>query len=757
MIPKKTMQIDRQLGRYLVQEDDSIAAALSAISDNKCGFVLCVDAHGLLTGMITDGDFRRWASRGDGPVDTSLPARTIANRDMLTVSADAPAASISAKFSERIRFIPLVDKRGRPVGIAQPRGRGFQIADRLIGADSPAFLIAEIGINHNGSFDLAKTLIEEAARAGADCAKFQMRDMGRLYHNAGDANDPREDLGSQYTLNILSRSALPTEQMLMLFDYCRECGLIPLCTPWEEASLKVLDDYGLPGLKVASADLTNHDLLRAMAATGRPLIVSTGMSTEAEIQETVRLLEARGAPFALLHCNSTYPAPFKDVNLRYLARLQELAGEAPIGYSGHERGYAVPIAAVALGAKVIEKHFTMDRSMEGNDHKVSLLPDEFAAMVQGVRNVEDAMGGGEQRRLTQGERMNRENLAKSVIAARDIAEGARIERSMLKVQSPGRGLQPNRIEELIGRPARRSLAAGDFFFASDLDGEAAVGRAFTFKRRWGVPVRYHDWRQLYEQAPSMDFLEFHFSFKDLEQEPSRFMQERLPCDLVTHSPDLFEGDHLLNLADADPEYRARSIRELQHAIDRSRELAEFFTLSGPVKVIASLGGFTKDRALDLAERAPLYERVAESLTKLDLDGVELLPQTLPPFPWYMGGQLYCNLFVDAEDTARFAHETGFRLCFDISHSKLTCNHRGVPFSAFVDAVAPVTGHLHVVDAEGVDGEGLQIGDGEIDFQALAERLEKHCPDATFIPEIWQGHKNGGEGFWLALDRLEGLL
>lgn len=150
----------------------------------------------------------------------------------------------------------------------------------------------------------------------------------------------------------------------------------------------------------------------------------------------------------------------------------------------------------------------------------------------------------------------------------------------------------------------------------------------------------------------------------------------------------------------------------------------------------------------------MYERVHESLALVDDDGVELAAQTMPPFPWLFGGRMFHNLFLDPEDTARFAAESGRRVCLDTSHSKLATNHRGASYHEFIELVGPHVAHLHVVDAEGTDGEGLQIGEGGIDFPALAEQLDRLCPDATFIPEIWQGHQNDGEGFWTALDRLE---
>ena len=629
----------------------------------------------------------------------------------------------------------------------------IQIGPFTINAASPAFIIAEIGINHNGSVALAKQLVDQAIWAGADCAKFQMRDIKALYHNAGDPNDAREDLGSQYVLDVLSLAQLSRTEMFEIFTFCHDRGILPLCTPWDLPSLAALEGYGMMAYKVASADLTNHDLIEALARTGKPLLLSTGMSTEQEIMRTVALLKRRRASYVLLHCIATYPAPFKDVNLRYLERLQKL-GDCLVGYSGHERGYAIPLAAVARGAKVIEKHLTLDKTMEGNDHKVSLLPAEFKAMVEGIRHVEAAMGDSGARTLSQGERMNRENLAKSLMSTCTIRPGDVITRHMIQVKSPGKGLQPDRLPALVGRKAKRTIRAGDFFFETDVQETLPVAaRHYTFKRRWGVPVRYHDCKTL-RQKSNMDFLEFHLSYKDLDEDISRFFSESYDLDLIVHSPDLFAGDHLLDLAAADESYRQRSVEKLQRVIEITRALKSYFKRATRPLVIVSVGGFTKDKPLCAADRAPLYERVAQSLSELGAADVELIPQTLPPFPWYFGGQLFCNIFVDAEEIVTFCRQHHYRICLDVSHSKLATNHRQSRFSDFIEQVGPCTAHLHLVDAVGVDGEGLQIGEGDIDFPALAEQLGRVAPVSSFIPEIWQGHKNEGEGFWIALERLE---
>jgi N-acetylneuraminate synthase len=340
--------------------------------------------------------------------------------------------------------------------------------------------------------------------------------------------------------------------------------------PWDEASLRALEAYGMAGYKVASADFTNHDLLTAMARTAKPLIASTGMSSEAEIIASVALLRQEGASFALLHCNSTYPAPYKDVNLAYMNRLKEL-GDCPVGYSGHERGWFVPVAAIALGASVIEKHFTVDRAMEGNDHRVSLLPDELRAMVEAIRATEQSMGTAAEREVTQGEMMNREVLAKSLHAATDIAPGTVITHAHILVRSPGQGLQPNQREALVGRTATRAIRAGTPFFPTDIEDRRIEPRAFAFARPWGIPVRYHDYRAMLDLAP-LPFLEYHLSYKDMDEDLRTWFDAPLPISFAVHAPELFAGDHVLDLASPDEAYRAHSIAQLQRVIDVTRAL-----------------------------------------------------------------------------------------------------------------------------------------------------------------------------------------
>lgn len=746
------MFIDRNISKYIVFSEDTILNGLKKISDNKNRIIFSITESGFLEGVMTDGDFRRWLVNQDS-IDLNQAIHTVSNKEYKFSLVDEEPEKIVSTLSENVEFVPLLDSVGRLVAVARKRPDGARIGSFKIDDNSPTFIIAEIGNNHNGNLDTAKKLVDAALEAGANCAKFQLRSLKTLYHNLGNANDASEDLGSQYTLDLLSRFQLTQGGMIQVFDYCKKKGIMPLCTPWDMNSLSILEEYGMSGYKVASADLTNHDLLRALSKTGKPLICSTGMSTESEIVESTRLLQQLGAMFILLHCNSTYPAPYKDVNLKYLRRLKEI-GDCPVGYSGHERDINVAIAAVAMGAKVIEKHLTFNKSLEGNDHKISLLPEEFATMVRGIRQVEVSLGNASSRVLSQGERMNRESLAKSLIINCNLEIGQVITEEMIDVKSPGKGLQPNRKPDLIGRKAKRVLKAGDFFYNSDIERETiSANQFYRFNRPWGIPVRYHDIATLLKKI-NPDLLEFHLSYKDMELDPQQLFEHTYDLDLIVHSPELFAEDHILNLCSLDENYRKRSISELQKVINLTRTLKRFFSKATQPRIVVNLGGFTSDAPLSHEKRPPLYQLLESSLKNVDQEGVEIVLQTMPPFPWHFGGQRYHNLFVKSEEIILFCEKNNYRICLDISHSKLACNYQKYSFKKFIEEVAPYTAHLHIADAAGVDGEGLQIGEGEIDFLELASSLDKYMPNISFIPEIWQGHQNGGEGFWIALNRLK---
>lgn len=615
------------------------------------------------------------------------------------------------------------------------------------------FIIAEVGNNHNGSFSRAIEMVDKAVEMKADCVKFQMRNLSEVYRK-NSLDNKGDDLSAEYTIDLLRRFELTVDEHKKISEYCKSKNIMYMCTPWDLRSIETLEDFGVEGYKVASADLTNLPLISRLIDTGKFLILSTGMSREIEIREVISYLNERNASFALLHCNSTYPAPFHGINLNFIKRLSEL--HPLIGYSGHERGTSVTLAAVGLGAKIIERHFTLDREMEGPDHAASLEFDEFKSLISGIREVELALGESGERIVSQGEMMNRENLAKSLVAAKSLKAGHVITAEDLSVKSPGQGLSPLRMNDLIGKRLVRDMEEEDYFFPTDLDEKEVVSTNYNFSRPWGIPVRYFDFNSFSSRLNS-DIIEFHLSYSDMELNLDDFFEGSYDYGFVVHAPELFKDSKLMDLASEDEVYREFSKFETQRVINITRDLKRFFPNTEKPLIVANIGGFTMDKNLTEEQKASCYKRFFQSLSELDTEGVEIIPQTMAPYPWHFGGQRFQNLFVHPDEIAKICSDNDIRICLDVSHSMLTSNVFNYDINDFVKKVGPYVAHLHISDSKGVDGEGLQVGDGEIDFSKLGKALKESCPNASFIPEVWQGHKNNGEGFWFALEKLQGIL
>lgn len=321
-------------------------------------------------------------------------------------------------------------------------------------------IIAEAGVNHNGSLDLAKRLVDEAALAGVDLIKFQTFEADKLVsRSARRAEYQRHNMGaliddSQYTM--LKRLELSHEQHEELVAYCHVKGIRFFSTAFDLDSIDYLHSLDLGLWKVPSGEITNYPYLRKIARYGEPVILSTGMCELSDIEAALQVLLSNGVQkeqITILHCNTEYPTPMKDVNLRAMLEIGRTFG-VKVGYSDHTEGIEVPIAAVALGATVIEKHFTLDKAMEGPDHKASLEPEELRAMVKTIRNIELALGNGH-KSVSESERKNRTVARKSIVAACPIRKGDLLTEKNLTVKRPGNGISPMRWEEVVGTCAIR--------------------------------------------------------------------------------------------------------------------------------------------------------------------------------------------------------------------------------------------------------------------------------------------------------------
>lgn len=338
----------------------------------------------------------------------------------------------------------------------------IKVGDRLLGEGEPTFIVAEIGVNHNGSIRMAKKLIDAAKDVGSDAVKFQVFKAERIAtkyaEKAGYQKETTDPQKSQY--DMLKKLELEDEEVKELHAYAKKRSIIFLSSAFDDESVDLLDSLDVPALKVASGEITNLPLLRHMAEKKRPMILSTGLNSLDEIKEALEVFEEkRIEDIVLLHCVTSYPAKAEEANLKVMDLLKRKFG-FPVGFSDHTLGIAVPIAAVALGAVLIEKHFTLDTKLPGPDHRASLEPEEFRRMVMGIREVQKALGNGV-KQLTLQEQEISKAARRSIVAKFRIRKGTVIREDMLAFKRPGIGLEPKNLRGVIGKKAKKDIEADE--------------------------------------------------------------------------------------------------------------------------------------------------------------------------------------------------------------------------------------------------------------------------------------------------------
>lgn len=317
-------------------------------------------------------------------------------------------------------------------------------------------IIAEAGVNHNGDIKLAKKMVDVAKQAGVDYIKFQTFSPEKLVSKyAQKAKYQKENTNSDESqLKMLQKVALSKSEFKQLKEYCSEVGIGFISTPFDDDSINFLEEFDMDFWKIPSGEITNLPYLEKIANTGRKVIMSTGMCEVEEILNAISVLENNGTnDIVLLHCNTQYPTPYEDVNLKAMYAIEKATGK-PVGYSDHTQGIEVPIAAVAMGAVVIEKHFTLDKGMDGPDHKASLEPDELTQMVSSIRKIEKALGDGK-KEPSESEKENINVARKSIVASKTIKKGTVFSEDNITVKRPGNGISPMRWYEVIGQTAMR--------------------------------------------------------------------------------------------------------------------------------------------------------------------------------------------------------------------------------------------------------------------------------------------------------------
>ena len=618
-------------------------------------------------------------------------------------------------------------------------------------------MIAEVGLNHNGELAIAKQLVDAAVSAGADAVKFQKRKLRETYREEIIDQPRHGEQGLQYIVPLLIEFELSDDEFRELFAYCAASGITAMCTPWDRGSVDFLETCDLAAYKIGSPDLTNFPLIEYVAATGKPMLLSTGMSTEEEVRRTLAFLEQRNAEYALFHCVSTYPAAAEEINLRFMERLREWS-RRPVGYSGHDTGTAISLAAVAMGARMLERHLTLDRTMRGPDHKASLEPAQFVEQVRALREVEASIGVP-QRWITRGETLNRRVLGKSLVAASDIPAQHHHHSRHAHEQEPRTGPLA-----AVRRQARRAHARRGRWRAtrcstnptSKTSSRRVKRPPSTWARRGGSSPAFSISRR--SNRPSCRSACASSSSTSATATsmpaPRAIRAAASPSGSWSTRP-RYCHDTLIDLCSADDAQRNLSVQRIQKTIDLARDLAPLFEWDkamfpkGP-KIVMHVGGMSpRPGGYDLEGAV---DRLLAALRQLDTTGVDLLIENLPPYPWYFGGRWFGHVLCDAENTVMLCKESGLGLCFDTSHAALECAKSGASLLEFAKAVSAVRpAPPHVGRRRAPREKGLQIGDGTVNFVALLPVLLE--PQPTIIPEIWMGHHENGLAFRAALERL----
>lgn len=605
------------------------------------------------------------------------------------------------------------------------------------------YIVSEIGINHNGCLKTALRLIEASADAGVDAVKFQKRSIKNLYTKKILNDHNSAEWTFEYLLPILKETELSESDYESIKNKCQELNLELIITPFDLESCKFCNKIGVDAYKISSSDMVNYELIKKCFSYNKPVLISTGMWTESEIEISINKFNKINGKndFFILLANSTYPTPYESLNLEFISKIKNIHNL--VGYSGHERGIFIPVAASTLGARVIEKHITFDTNQTGPDHKASMLPNEFKEMVENLRNVELSLGSN--KNVNQAEKLAKEVFAKSAYVKKDMIKGQTINKNDVYFISPGKGIYMHEIEDYYGKKLNCNVKKDEFLSKNHFEKIVLIKDwdVPEYKKDWGVKCRFHDFEE-YSRLKS-PVIEFHCSQGDMD---IPFDGRSNESQLIVHAPEIFDRK-LVDICSDKKDIVDGSIKILQKAIDKTLTISKNFPKKKP-KFVVHLGGMSIEHVTGREKIDLMMERAVDNFKKLNYnsDDIEILPENLPPRPWYLGGQSFQYGFMYAEDMIRFCNHFNLGMTYDVCHAALHCHHDKISLNEYTNKILPLVSHFHLSDAIGIDGEGVQIGEGEVDFKSFFTNLQKEgCQDKNFswVTEIWSGHVNYGSG------------
>lgn len=592
----------------------------------------------------------------------------------------------------------------------------------------PVKVIAEIGINHNGEKDIAKKLIDAASKAGVQCIKFQYRNIDRTYL------DNKNEIGDEILDAEIRRSYLSPGDLNELCAYGKSRGL--------EVGISffiVEDIHDFDGdlsnydfFKVPSPELKNIDLINSLLNLGRDVYISTGAHDEKSIEDTFHALA--GDNWNPFHCISNYPTELFNSKLSYLKYLQKKWNK-PVGYSSHESDWRACIAALALGARWIERHITLDKAMDGLDHSTSSTPDEFNELVIYAKYADAMLDGDGPRVANQGERLNLQNLGRSFHIVKPIKAGSVLLDDAISYHSPATGIDMSQIKQFLGKKLLRDGSVGQplteslFAITPELTADQIE---FLNEKKVSLPARFHDLAKLRKAFPIQNF-EMHLSFTELSSQIDESLFRANECYSI-HLPDYISSTELINPFSKNHSIRERSIKIFENTLALATYL---YKLTGvKVTLVASLS--VVDDGIEN------FYKNCNALTKKYSDtGVELSYQTLPPFAWYFGGSVPLNTYCAPVDWA-YIVEMEIPITLDLSHLIMSCNYYHADLMSATNQLLPMAKHIHLSLADGVDGEGVGFFELSSQNKELIQQILS-IPKVKVI-EVWQGHLNEFAGF-----------
>lgn len=631
--------------------------------------------------------------------------------------------------------------------------------------------ISEIGVNHNGKLEIAKKLIVQSQLAGATYVKFQLRDLNELYNPDFIKNSSNSESANQFIFTQLKKSFISKKNYHKLFKFSKKIGLKVMVTPFDEKSLKICKDSNIDAIKVGSPDFENFFLIEKIIELNKPMYLSTGMTTHNDIKKIISFIKKKNKKklnITYMHCVSSYPPREDEINLKYLKSLKKLAGYNRIGYSGHERGINPSILSIYFGSTVVERHITLDKKMIGPDHNSSITFQELKDLIKICKYAykiiqnnktplkkflnkfnlnKNAISIGKNKKIISNNALfNKKILGKSFIYKSNLKKGSKIKISNVRLVSPGKLLGPLDLKKFLNKKIIKNVKKNYYVKMDDFSSVKKIN--YKINRNWGLVGRLGDFEQFIHEKASL--IEIHLTWRELIN--PKLPKKEFKQELVIHAPEYF-NDKLIDFTSNNKKILNNSYEMMENItrlIDKIKNNFYFDEIKGP-KLVLHPGGHSES-AKDNLSKIDKYRNLMKNINKLKSKNYNLLLENMPPFPWYFGGAYHQHIFTDTNEIISFCKESNTNICYDTSHAKLASNFFKKNFKDFSKKILKYTDYLHISDAKGTDGEGLQIGDGEINFKEFFELAKNN--NASFIPEIWNGHLGNGKGFKKALEKLE---